>query len=132
VVTPQLLLESSDLTWSSSFENLVPLIYEMPRSEASLGDLYSDDSYDSDEDFHLAQLEWEESLQQLQQLFSVVVLPFFGKWLGRRWSYWGQPCDLYTIQSFNSPILAYARYLRLGLGKSFFLGERVLATAVSR
>jgi hypothetical protein len=68
----------------------------MPRSEASLGDLYSDDSYDSDEDFHLAQLEWEESLQQLQQLFSVVVLPFFGKWLGRRWSYWGQPCDLYT------------------------------------
>lgn len=63
----------------------------MPRSEASLDDLSSAVSFDSeDEEYRLAQQEWEESLQQLQQLLSIVVMPFFGKWLGRRWSYWGQ------------------------------------------
>ena len=47
------------------------------------------DSYDSDEEDRLAELEWRESLAQLQQLFSIVLLPYLGKWLGRRWSYWG-------------------------------------------
>jgi hypothetical protein len=63
----------------------------MPRSEASLDDLSSDTSSDAEEDRRLAQQELEESLQQLHQLFSVVVMPFLGKLLGRRWSYWGQP-----------------------------------------
>jgi len=83
----------------------------MPKSEASLdlSSSSSEASYDSDEDFRLAQREWDDSLEQLQQLVSVVLLPFIGKWLGRRWSQW-----------------AFARYLRLGLGKSFFLGTREL------
>ncbi|KAF9462126.1 hypothetical protein BDZ94DRAFT_750164 [Collybia nuda] len=75
----------------------------MPLSEASIDDLSSNISYDSEEEYRLAQQEWEESLQQLQQLVSVVMLPFFGKWLGRRWSHW-----------------AYTRYLRVGFGKAFF------------
>jgi len=81
----------------------------MPKSEASLdlSSSSSEASYGSDEDFRLAQMEWVESIEQLQQLVSVVLLPFFGKWLGRRWSQW-----------------AFARYLRLGLGKSFFLGAQ--------
>jgi len=83
----------------------------MPKSETSLdlSSSSSEASYDEeeDEDWRLAQKEWNESLEQLQQLVSVVLLPFFGKWLGRRWSQW-----------------AFARYLRLGLGKSFFLGAR--------
>ncbi|ETW87369.1 hypothetical protein HETIRDRAFT_248238, partial [Heterobasidion irregulare TC 32-1] len=62
----------------------------------------SDGSYDSDDE-RLAQEEWEESLEQLAQLVSVVLLPFFGKWLGRRWSYW-----------------AYARYLEHGISRPFF------------
>ncbi|KAK7694916.1 hypothetical protein QCA50_002104 [Cerrena zonata] len=78
----------------------------MPSSVASLDTTGSDDSFD-EEEYRLAQEEWEESLEQLQQLVSIVLLPFLGKWLGRRWSH-----------------LAYARYLRLGLGKTFFLGER--------
>ncbi|KAJ7487479.1 hypothetical protein B0H11DRAFT_1720676 [Mycena galericulata] len=78
----------------------------MPRSNAdSLDDVSSQASFDSDEDFRLAQQEWEESLHQLQQLVSIVLLPFFGKWLGRRWSQW-----------------AYARYLSVGFGKSFLWG----------
>lgn len=37
----------------------------------------------------LAQQEWEESLEQLQQLVAIVFLPYLGKFLGRRWSHWG-------------------------------------------
>ncbi|KAL4241673.1 hypothetical protein ABKN59_000861 [Abortiporus biennis] len=72
---------------------------------------YGAESYDSEEELRLAQEEWEESLEQLQQLVSIVLLPFLGKWLGRRWSHW-----------------AYARYLKVGLGKSFFFGERTYAS----
>src|SRR3954447_3172683 len=64
----------------------------MPGSSQSL-DLTSnssESSYDSDDEYRLAQQEWEESLVQLQQLVSMVLLPFLGKWLGRRWSYWGK------------------------------------------
>jgi hypothetical protein len=66
-------------------------VSQMPKSEASLdlSSSSSEASYDSDEDLRLAQKEWEESLEQLQQLVSVVLLPFIGKWLGRRWSQWG-------------------------------------------
>ncbi|KAI0320367.1 hypothetical protein OF83DRAFT_603494 [Amylostereum chailletii] len=68
------------------------------------GDVSSLSSYDSDDDL---QQEWEESIAQLNQIFSVVLLPFFGKWLGRRWSYW-----------------AYSRYIQYGLGIAFFRGRR--------
>ncbi|KAI0931891.1 hypothetical protein AcW1_000830 [Taiwanofungus camphoratus] len=83
----------------------------MPESIASLDSvsISSQDSYDSDEEDRIAEQEWKESLEQLQQLFSIVLLPYLGKWLGRKWSYW-----------------AYARYVRLGLGMSFFLDEKGL------
>ncbi|KAL0951342.1 hypothetical protein HGRIS_008046 [Hohenbuehelia grisea] len=80
----------------------------MPLSDVSLDDLHSnsEDSYDSeDEEYRLAQQEWEESLQQLQQLVAVVLLPYFGKWLGRQWSHW-----------------AYGQYTQLGFGKALFKG----------
>ncbi|KAF9455028.1 hypothetical protein P691DRAFT_770119 [Macrolepiota fuliginosa MF-IS2] len=79
----------------------------MPSSVTSIDDISSASSYDSDEEYRLAQEEWEESLQQLKQLVSVVLLPFVGKWMGRRWSHW-----------------TFARYLRLGLGRAFFFGEQ--------
>ncbi|KAF8609655.1 hypothetical protein BDV93DRAFT_518434 [Ceratobasidium sp. AG-I] len=70
---------------------------------SSIDDARSDISYDSEEEEQrLAQQEWDESVQQLQLLLTVVVMPFFGKWLGRRWSHW-----------------LYARYQTVGLGKSF-------------
>ncbi|KAA8909202.1 hypothetical protein FN846DRAFT_630181 [Sphaerosporella brunnea] len=40
-------------------------------------------SYDDD-----AEQEWQESLQQLELLVSLVIIPFFGKWVGRRCAYW--------------------------------------------
>lgn len=64
----------------------------MPSSHLSLDETSSAaSSYDSDEEYELAQKEWEESLNQLQQLVGIVLLPFFGKWLGRRWSHIGTP-----------------------------------------
>lgn len=52
----------------------------------------SDSSYDSTDSRELARLqtEYEESIKQLQMLVSVVVLPFLGKWLGRKVAYAGQ------------------------------------------
>ena len=68
-----------------------PSATTMPGSVQSLDTISnsSSDSYDEDEDDRLAEIEWQESLQQLRQLLSIVLLPYLGKWLGRRWSYWG-------------------------------------------
>jgi hypothetical protein len=92
----------------------------MPSSVASIDSLSSASSCASDAEVRLAQEEWEESIQQLEQLASVVLLPFFGKWLGRRWSHWGASSPPSPGSADPSP--AYARYLRVGLGKAFFFG----------
>ncbi|KAL4070849.1 hypothetical protein J3A83DRAFT_4373038 [Scleroderma citrinum] len=77
----------------------------MPRSDASL-DSESDLSYSDSEDYRLAQQEWEESMQELQQLAFVLLLPWLGKFLGRKTSYW-----------------LFDRYQRVGLGRAFFPWE---------
>ena len=63
----------------------------MPKSFVSIDsvDGDSDDLDYDDDEYELAQKEWEESLSQLSQVFSVVLLPYFGKWLGRRYAYAG-------------------------------------------
>ncbi|WVQ98146.1 hypothetical protein IAU59_005268 [Kwoniella sp. CBS 9459] len=86
----------------------------LPSYPSSIGsdsssDASSSESSNDDEDSEAAihamiQEEWEESLRQMDVVLSIVVLPFFGKWFGRQWSYW-----------------AWARYQRLGgLGRPFF------------
>ncbi|KAF3760483.1 hypothetical protein M406DRAFT_324340 [Cryphonectria parasitica EP155] len=35
-----------------------------------------------------AQREWEESLEQVQLLLTMVIVPFAGKYLGRKFAYW--------------------------------------------
>lgn len=37
-----------------------------------------------------AEREWKESLQQLELLLTMVLVPFVGKYLGRRCAYWGE------------------------------------------
>jgi hypothetical protein len=44
----------------------------------------SDDYSDSD-----AEREWKESLQQLELLLSMVIVPYMGKYFGRKFAYWG-------------------------------------------
>lgn len=86
------------------------MAYPAPRSStsvspaSSIDDSTSEISYDSEEEEQrLAQQEWDESVQQLQLLLTVVVFPFFGKWLGRKWSH-----------------ILFERYQTLGLGKRFW------------
>ncbi|KAK4458040.1 hypothetical protein QBC42DRAFT_277663 [Cladorrhinum samala] len=43
---------------------------------------------DSDDDESDAQKEWEESLEQLQLLLTMIIMPFAGKYFGRKFAYW--------------------------------------------
>lgn len=59
-------------------------------SLASLPDSAPSDSIDSeDERMEDAEREWEESLQQLELLLTMVVVPYVGKYFGRKCAYWG-------------------------------------------
>jgi hypothetical protein len=52
-------------------------------NDADYLDEDSESSYDAD-------LEWEESKEQINMLLSMVIFPFVGKWLGRKFSFWGK------------------------------------------
>ncbi|SPO06697.1 uncharacterized protein DNG_09390 [Cephalotrichum gorgonifer] len=43
---------------------------------------------DSDDDVDEAQEEWERSLEQLQMLMTMILIPFAGKYFGRKFAYW--------------------------------------------
>lgn len=57
---------------------------------SSLGSYLSDSSFDSEDQSALIQEEWEESMRQIEAVLSVIILPFFGKWWGRRFAFWGK------------------------------------------
>lgn len=42
----------------------------------------------SEADSSDAQREWEASLEQLQLLLTMIIMPFVGKYLGRKFAYW--------------------------------------------
>ncbi|KAI8337829.1 hypothetical protein EDC96DRAFT_523462 [Choanephora cucurbitarum] len=53
-----------------------------------------DDSVYSEEEDSLysydAEAEWEESKQQLNALFSLVLFPLVGRWLGKKVAFWSK------------------------------------------
>jgi hypothetical protein len=61
-------------------------------SYPSLPSSASSDSsdYDSDEEAAMIQEEWEESLRQIEVILSIIIIPFFGRWYGRRFSYFSE------------------------------------------
>lgn len=67
------------------------------HSLESLDEVESVYDDEDEEELRIAQEEWEESVAQLQLLVSVVAMPFLGKWLGRRWSQWGELKDITNI-----------------------------------
>ena len=50
-----------------------------------------DDSTIADDNHHVsdAEREWRESLQQLELLLTMVLVPYLGKYFGRKAAYWG-------------------------------------------
>jgi len=64
-------------------------------SDDEIASLPSVSTTDSDidtlsDDFSDAEAEWRESIEQLELLLSMVLVPFIGKYLGRRCAYWGK------------------------------------------
>ncbi|KAF2875408.1 hypothetical protein BDV95DRAFT_484580 [Massariosphaeria phaeospora] len=49
----------------------------------------TDSSVDDDEFISDAEREWRESLQQLELLLTMVMVPYVGKYFGRQFAYWG-------------------------------------------
>ncbi|KAI9927740.1 hypothetical protein MW887_002592 [Aspergillus wentii] len=64
----------------SSDEDVASLPSE-PTTESELETL-SDDYSDAEE-------EWRESLEQLELLLTMVLVPFVGKYVGKKCAYWG-------------------------------------------
>lgn len=54
----------------------------------------SGDEYDSERERQLER-EWEEGMEQLKMITTIVLLPFFGKWLGKKWAYM---CECSTVR----------------------------------
>lgn len=44
-----------------------------------------------DSEYSDAEAEWRESIEQLELLLTMVLVPFVGKYLGRKCAYWGMP-----------------------------------------
>lgn len=77
----------------------MPITWPQPRDDVSnISDSDSDSSLSYTSEFSsgyedqaaMIQEEWEESMRQIEAVLSVIILPFFGKWYGRRFAFWGE------------------------------------------
>lgn len=81
-----------------SFSNLSSyIIPESPETLSPTDELQDDfdslpstDTTSSTEEESDADREWRESLQQLELLLSMIIVPFVGKYFGRKCAYWGE------------------------------------------
>lgn len=91
---------ADDLTASGSFidhsaATSQPSVIDLAANEEdemdSLPSSPTDDSLSlsDDEEYQRADREWKESLQQLELLLSMVIIPYAGKYMGRKFAYWG-------------------------------------------
>ncbi|KAL4879589.1 hypothetical protein BJY04DRAFT_193195 [Aspergillus karnatakaensis] len=86
-------------------------IDSLPSESTTASDLESlTDSDYSDSD---AEAEWQESIEQLELLLSMVLVPFLGKYLGRRCAYWSWT----RFMEWKHPIIGI-----VGSGKDEFTG----------
>ena len=65
------------------------IIPDMSSSERDEIDSLPSDS-DLDSEDYEAQQEWERSMQQLQSLLAMVIIPYAGKYFGRQFAFWGK------------------------------------------
>ena len=64
-------------------------------SEADIDSLPSSStssSADEEEYISDAEREWRESLQQMELLLTMVMVPYIGKYFGRKFAYYGTSC----------------------------------------
>jgi hypothetical protein len=70
-----------------------------PDEIDSLPSSATSSSTDDDEYLSDADREWKESLQQLELLLTMVMVPYLGKYFGRKAAYWGTSCSRYKESS---------------------------------
>jgi hypothetical protein len=72
-------------TYNSSYQSASEdEVASLPSESTTESDFLSDDEYSDAEE------QWRESLQQLELLLTMVLVPFVGKYFGRRCAYWGK------------------------------------------
>ncbi|KAM5453225.1 hypothetical protein MaudCBS49596_003004 [Microsporum audouinii] len=64
-------------------------VASLPSSSGSDSFLDRDHLSIASDDESDAEAEWRESIQQLEMLLTLVLIPFVGKFLGRKCAYWG-------------------------------------------
>lgn len=79
---------------SSSQPSIIDVPSEPLTDHGELDDLPSEPDSDDvtiseDEGESDAEREWKESMQQLELLLSMVLVPYLGKYFGRKFAYWG-------------------------------------------
>lgn len=71
---------------------MVPSSHPAYDSDDEVASLPSESTTDSDletlSDYSDAEAEWRESIEQLELLLTMVLVPFMGKFLGRKCAYW--------------------------------------------
>jgi hypothetical protein len=88
---------------STSFSIVTDTPSPTPNDEDDIDSLPSTDSHSSledDDDAHYdsdAEREWRESLQQLELMLTIVVVPYIGKYFGRKCAYWGEFLRLHLL-----------------------------------
>ena len=85
-------IHSTQLASSESVEPCSSAENPSLSGSLSLSELSTLDDEDLEEieDEDEAEREWRESLKELELLASMVLVPFVGKWVGRRCAYWGK------------------------------------------
>ncbi|KAJ5623294.1 hypothetical protein N7490_011899 [Penicillium lividum] len=72
---------------------MIPSNQHSYDSEDEVASLPSESTTDSDletlsDDYSDAEAEWRESIEQLELLLTMVLVPFIGKYMGRKCAYW--------------------------------------------
>lgn len=80
-----------------SLSNSHSFIEPHESSEADIDSLPSSStssSVDDEEYVSDAEREWRESLQQMELLLTMVMVPYIGKYFGRKFAYYGTSCSI--------------------------------------
>ncbi|EME46663.1 hypothetical protein DOTSEDRAFT_70618 [Dothistroma septosporum NZE10] len=74
---------------SSSYANIPTSSEEVDSLPSSSAGSTTSMSPSEDEEASDAEREWRESLQQLELMLTLVLIPYLGKYFGRKCAYWG-------------------------------------------
>ncbi len=67
-------------------------------------------SWDTEAEEARLKMEWDENVRQLQTIVHILLIPYIGKYFGRKWSYWGE-----YRSARNRPVPLACRVLTIGL-----------------